>query len=109
MEWPRTAKRLYTNTTACFVLVRGFPMDTQSYGLFISISFVLKLGLGAMNGFSFLVRLFKRQISFKGDLYYHQCTRGGDTETRGIFPSRDTQRYHFGRVASKQERRGGEG
>lgn len=28
-------------------------MDTQSYGLFISISYVLKLGLGAMNGFYF--------------------------------------------------------
>ncbi|KAL6820741.1 hypothetical protein V8C40DRAFT_60256 [Trichoderma camerunense] len=36
-----------------FVLVRRFPMDTQSYGLFISISYVLKLGLGAMNGFYF--------------------------------------------------------
>lgn len=80
-------------------------MDTQSYGLF-HFYFLCSETRSRSDEWlllSFPFRLFKRQISFKGDLYYHQCTRGGDTETRGIFPSRDTQRYHFGRVASKRE------
>ncbi|KAL7962184.1 hypothetical protein V8C34DRAFT_203942 [Trichoderma compactum] len=108
MEWLKKDERLYTNTTACFC---SRPRITYEYPilrtLFISISYVLKLGLGANQwlSFPFLFGYSKDRFLFKGDLYYHQCTRGGDTETRGIFPSRDTQRYHFGRVASKRGRR----
>lgn len=107
---------------AVIVLVRGFPMDTQSYGLFYLFLFLCfwTRSLGAMNGllcfsfsFTFLYfpfffySAFQKKDFYMGDLYYHQWTRGGDTETRGIFPSRDTQRYHFGRVASKRGGGGG--
>ncbi|KAL6875295.1 hypothetical protein J3F83DRAFT_557959 [Trichoderma novae-zelandiae] len=65
-------------------------MDTQSYGLVLFL-FPLspEFGLGAMAGFSFLhpffSRLFKRQISFKGDLYYHPMHMRGRRPRHGAF------------------------
>lgn len=55
----------------------------------------------------FSIRLFKRKISL-----WATCTttneHAEETPRHGaFFPSRDTQRYHFGRVASKMRRRGG--
>ncbi|TFB07774.1 hypothetical protein CCMA1212_000399 [Trichoderma ghanense] len=101
-------ERLYTNTAACFWFSSEdflwIPDLTDFYYFYFLFP---EHGLGAMNGFLFFTLSFlgysKRQISFQGRPVLPPNAHAEEkTGTRGICPSRDTQRYHFGRVASQQ-------
>ncbi|KAL6689643.1 hypothetical protein J3F84DRAFT_278200 [Trichoderma pleuroticola] len=88
MEWPKKDERLYTNTTACFCsrprISYGYPI-LRTLFFFISISYVLKLGLGANEWLSFPFRLFKKTDFFSRATCTTTNAHGEETPRHGAF------------------------